>query len=276
MDSTLLTAGATVVAAIITIGIKITPRYTKRKDRRERMDRYRIEYERWLHEVKSLRKRYREGERFDGSELKFPEAIDFENSGISIDRVKNGALILGSMIGPLDQRSTVQWVLDFTEYEDNSLKLLEGLTQGDLDVTKDSLLRFNECDFLSSDFWPRLYFEDEVKGFIVNPAGASDFSMKVEREIDTYVSRALSRYVAEKVDSGFLCKLETLIRYKLLLESRYIFSFFATDVVNWDPKRRTLVDKYFLAQDGLYGIFTEYVDSEYKKAVSRFLKKGKM
>lgn len=268
--------GAAATIGAVFLARALTSRYDLRKDRRERMDRYRIEYERWVREVKSLRKRYRAGEEFDGSELKFPEIIDFENSGISIDRVKNGALILGSMIGPLDQHNTILWVLEFTDCEDNSLKLLEGLTQGDLDTTKDSLLKFDECDFLSSDFWSRLYFEDEVKGFIVNPKGASDFSMKVEREIDAYVSRALSRYVVEKVDSGFLCKLETLIRYKLLLESRYIFSFFATDVVNWDPKRRTLVDKYFLAQDGLYGIFTEYVDSEYKKAVSRFLKKGKM
>ena len=46
MDTTLLVgciaAGATVIAAIIMVGVNITPRYTLQKDRRERIDRYRV------------------------------------------------------------------------------------------------------------------------------------------------------------------------------------------------------------------------------------------
>ena len=60
MDTTLLagyiTAGATVITAIITVGVNITPRYTLQKDRRERIDRYRVEYNNWMSDVKSARK----------------------------------------------------------------------------------------------------------------------------------------------------------------------------------------------------------------------------
>ncbi len=60
MDNNLLgvyiTAGVAVVTTIITVSVKITPRYTLRKDRRERIDRYRVEYNNWMSNVKSARK----------------------------------------------------------------------------------------------------------------------------------------------------------------------------------------------------------------------------
>ena len=61
---------------------------------------------------------------------------------------------------------------------------------GQLDATKDCLLQEGDHDFLLSDFWHPIYFEDEVKGFIENSHGASEFSMKISREINAYVSQA--------------------------------------------------------------------------------------
>lgn len=64
VDSTLLavciTAGAAVIAAIITAVVKITPSYTLRKDRRERIGRYRAEYDNWMRNVKSAQKSIRQ------------------------------------------------------------------------------------------------------------------------------------------------------------------------------------------------------------------------
>jgi len=38
------------------VGVNITPRYTLQKDRRERIDRYRVEYNNWMSNLKSARK----------------------------------------------------------------------------------------------------------------------------------------------------------------------------------------------------------------------------
>ena len=283
VDSTLLagyiTAGAAVIVAIITItaGVKITPRYTLRKDRRERIDRYRVEYNNWMSNVKSARKKYHAGENFNGSEIEFPKSIDYKNSGISIDAIENGALILEGIISsPLGRKQWADYVVRVYGLETNPLELINGFASGQLDVVKDYLLQDGDYDFLSENFWHPIYFEDEVKGFIENSHGASEFSMKISREINAYVSQVREKYVTGKVDDKILHRLEALIRYKLLLESQYIFWFFADNVTNYDPKESNLVEKFFCGQDGVAGSFVEYIDSEYDKAEAVFLKKGKM
>ena len=268
MDTTLLAgciaAGATVIAAIIMVGVNITPRYTLQKDRRERIDRYRVEYNNWMSNLKSARNEYQAGDNFNGSEIEFPKSIDYKNSGISIDAIENGALILEGILNTFDRHGWAFYVV------------INGFVNGQLDVTKDCLLQEGDYDFLLSNFWHPIYFEDEVKGFIENSHGASEFSMKISREINTYVSQAREKYVTGKVDDKILHRLEALIRYKLLLESQYILWFFADNVTNYDPKESTLVEKFFRGQDGVAGSFVEYIDSEYDKAEAVFLKKGKM
>lgn len=280
MDSTLLagyiTAGAAVVAAIITVGVKITPRYTKRKDRRERIDRYRVEYNNWMRNVKSARKKYQAGESFNGSEIKFPKSIDYKNSGISIDAIENGALILEGILNTLGRGQWASYVVNVYDEKESPVEIINGFVNGQLDVTKDCLLQDGDSDFLLSNFWYPIYFEDEVKGFIENSHGASEFSMKISREINAYVSLAREKYVTGKVDDKILRRLEALIRYKLLLESQYIFWFFADNVTNYNPKESNLVEKFFRGQDGVAGSFIEYIDSEYDKVEAVFLKKGKM
>ena len=283
VDSTLLagyiTAGAAVIAAIITVtvGVKITPRHTLRKDRRERIDRYRVEYNNWVSNVKSARKKYRAGESFNGSEIEFPKSIDYKNSGISIDAIENSALILEGIISPLGRKQWADHVVRVYGVEANPLELINGFVNGQLDVVKDYLLQDVDYDyFLSENFWYPVYFEDEVKRFIKNPDGAGEFSMKISREINAYVSRAREKYVTGNVDDKILHKLEALIRYKLLLESQSIFWFFADNVTNYDPKESNLVEKFLRGQDGVAGSFVEYIDSEYDKAEAVFLKKGKM
>lgn len=280
MDSTLLagyiTAGAAVVAAIITVGVKITPRYTKRKDRRERIDRYRVEYNNWMRNVKSARKKYQAGESLNGSEIKFPKSIDYKNSGISIDSIENGALILEGILRNLSRNQWAAHIANSYNDKESPLDVINGFVNGQLDVTKDDLLQDDDFDYLASNFWYPVYFEDEVKGFIENPHGASEFSMKVSREIDAYVSQAREKYVNGKVDDKTLHRLEALIRYKLLLESQYIFWFFGDNVTNYNPKDSNIVEKFFRGQDGVSGSFIRYIDSEYDKAEAAFLKKGKM
>lgn len=271
-----ITAGVAVVTTIITVSVKITPRYTLRKDRRERIDRYRVEYNNWMSNVKSARKKYQAGENFNGSEIKFPKSIDYKNSGISIDAIENSALILEGIISPFDRKHWADYVVRVYGVEVNPLELINGFVWGQLHVVKDYLLQDGDYDFLSENFWDPIYFEDEVKGFIENSHGASEFSMKISREINAYVSQAREKYVTGKVDDRILRRLEALIRYKLLLESQYIFWFFADNVTNYDPKESNLVEKFFLGQDGVAGSFVEYIDSEYDKAEVVFLKKGKM
>lgn len=280
MDSTLLagyiTAGAAVVAAIITVGVKITPRYTKRKDRRERIDRYRVEYNNWKSKVKSAREEYRAGKLVDQNELDFPKSIDYKNSGISIHNVENAASIIKSMIFPYDLRHTVRWIMDSDKDKDNPLKVIDRLALGNLDAAKDYLLKNGDYKFLSEDLRGQLYFEDEIKRFIEDPQGAVEFSIQVSDEIDAYVSQARDKYVIKKVEPDLLYRVEMVARYKLLFESRLILSFFGTNISNYDPKDATLVDKFFLADDGVFWNFMEYVDLEYDKAEAAFLKKGKM
>ena len=280
MDTTLLagyiTAGATVITAIITVGVNITPRYTLQKDRRERIDRYRVEYNNWMSDVKSARKKYQAGDNFNGSEIEFPKSIDYKNSGISIDTIENGALILEGILSTVDRDRWASHVANTYGEKESTLEVINGFVNGQLDATKDCLLQEGDHDFLLSDFWHPIYFEDEVKGFIENSHGASEFSMKISREINAYVSQAREKYVTGKVDSKILHRLEALIRYKLLLESQYILWFFADNVTNYDPKESTLVEKFFHGQDGVAGSFVEYIDSEYDKAEAVFLKKGKM
>lgn len=280
MDSTLLavciTAGASVIAAIITVGVKITPSYTLRKDRRERVDRYRMEYNNWMSNVKSVRNKYQAGDNVDGSEITFPKSIDYKYSEISIDAIENGALILEGILTTSDRGGWASHVVNVYGEIESPLEVINGFVNGQLDLTKDCLLQEDDFDFLLSDFWHPIYFEDEVKGFIENSHGASEFSMNISRDIDAYVSQALDKYVTGKVDDKTLRRLEALIRYKLLLESQYIFWFFADDVTNYDPKESNLVEKFFRGQDGVAGSFVEYIDSEYDKAEAVFLKKGKM
>ena len=281
MDNNLLgvyiAAGAAIIAAIITAGVKITPRYTLRKDRRERIDRYRVEYNNWMSNVKSARKKYQAGEKFNGSEIEFPKSIDYKNSGISIDAIENSALILEGIISPLSRKQWANHIVRVYGVEVNPLELINGFVNGQLDVVKDYLLQDVDYDyFLSENFWYPVYFEDEVKRFIKNPDGAGEFSMKISREINAYVSQAREKYVTGKVDDNILHRLEALIRYKLLLESQYIFWFFADNVTNYDPKESSLVEKFLRGQDGVAGSFVEYIDSEYDKAEVVFLKKGKM
>lgn len=272
-----IAAGAAIIAAIITAGVKITPRYTLRKDRRERIDRYRVEYNNWMSNVKSARKKYQEGEKFNGSEIEFPKSIDYKNSGISIDAIENSALILEGIISPLSRKQWANHIVRAYGVEVNPLELINGFVNGQLDVVKDYLLQDVDYDyFLSENFWYPVYFEDEVKRFIKNPDGAGEFSMKISREINAYVSQAREKYVTGKVDDNILHRLEALIRYKLLLESQYIFWFFADNVTNYDPKESSLVEKFLRGQDGVAGSFVEYIDSEYDKAEVVFLKKGKM
>ncbi|EPD72535.1 hypothetical protein HMPREF1478_01276 [Actinomyces sp. HPA0247] len=280
VDSTLLavciTAGAAVIAAIITAVVKITPSYTLRKDRRERIGRYRAEYDNWMRNVKSAQKKYQAGDNFDDSEIEFPKSIDYKNSGISIDAIENGALILQGILEPLGRGRWASYVMNVYEDKESPLEVINGFVNGQLDVTKDCLLQEDDHDFLLSNFWYPIYFEDEVKGFIENSHGATEFSMKISREINAYVSQAREKYVTGKVDDKILHRLEALIRYKLLLESQYILWFFADNVTNYDPKESTLVEKFFRGQDGVAGSFVEYIDSEYDKAEAVFLKKGKM
>lgn len=280
VDSTLLavciTAGAAVIAAIITAVVKITPSYTLRKDRRERIGRYRAEYDNWMRNVKSAQKKYQAGDNFDDSEIEFHKSIDYKNSGISIDAIENGALILQGILEPLGRGRWASYVMNVYEDKESPLEVINGFVNGQLDVTKDCLLQEDDHDFLLSNFWYPIYFEDEVKGFIENSHGATEFSMKISREINAYVSQAREKYVTGKVDDKILHRLEALIRYKLLLESQYILWFFADNVTNYDPKESTLVEKFFRGQDGVAGSFVEYIDSEYDKAEAVFLKKGKM
>lgn len=280
MDTTLLAgciaAGATVIDAIIMVGVNITPRYTLQKDRRERINRYRVEYNNWMSNLKSARKEYQAGDNFNGSEIEFPKSIDYKNSGISIDAIENGALILEGILNTFDRHGWAFYVMNVYGEKESPLEVINGFVNGQLDVTKDRLLQEGDYDFLLSNFWHPIYFEDEVKGFIENSHGASEFSMKISREINAYVSQAREKYVTGKVDDKILHRLEALIRYKLLLESQYILWFFADNVTNYDPKESTLVEKFFRGQDGVAGSFVEYIDSEYDKAEAVFLKKGKM
>lgn len=280
MDTTLLagyiTAGATVITAIITVGVNITPRYTLQKDRRGRIDRYRVEYNNWMSNVKSARKKYQAGDNFNGSEIEFPKSIDYRNSEISIDTIENGALILEGILNTFDRDQWDSYVVNLYGEKESPLEVINGFVSGQLDATKDCLLQEGDHDFLLSDFWHPIYFEDEVKRFIENSHGASEFSMKISREINAYVSQAREKYVTGKVDDKILHRLEALIRYKLLLESQYILWFFADNITNYDPKESTLVEKFFRGQDGVAGSFVEYIDSEYDKAEAVFLKKGKM
>lgn len=269
-------SGAAVIAAIITAVVKITPSYTLRKDRRERIGRYRAEYDNWMRNVKSAQKKYQAGDNFDDSEIEFPKSIDYKNSGISIDAIENGALILQGILEPLGRGRWASYVMNVYEDKESPLEVINGFVNGQLDVTKDCLLQEDDHDFLLSNFWYPIYFEDEVKGFIENSHGATEFSMKISREINAYVSQAREKYVTGKVDDKILHRLEALIRYKLLLESQYILWFFADNVTNYDPKESTLVEKFFRGQDGVAGSFVEYIDSEYDKAEAVFLKKGKM
>lgn len=280
MDTTLLagyiTAGATVITAIITVGVNITPRYTLQKDRRGRIDRYRVEYNNWMSNVKSARKKYQAGDNFNGSEIEFPKSIDYRNSEISIDTIENGALILEGILNSFDRDRWASYVVNVYGEKESPLEVINGFVNGQLDATKDCLLQEGDHDFLLSDFWHPIYFEDEVKRFIENSHGASEFSMKISREINAYVSQAREKYVTGKVDDKILHRLEALIRYKLLLESQYILWFFADNITNYDPKESTLEEKFFRGQDGVAGSFVEYIDSEYDKAEAVFLKKGKM
>lgn len=280
MDTTLLagyiTAGATVITAIITVGVNITPRYTLQKDRRGRIDRYRVEYNNWMSNVKSARKKHQAGDNFNGSEIEFPKSIDYRNSEISIDTIENGALILEGILNTFDRDRWASYVVNVYGEKESPLEVINGFVNGQLDATKDCLLQEGDHDFLLSDFWHPIYFEDEVKRFIENSHGASEFSMKISREISAYVSQAREKYVTGKVDDKILHRLEALIRYKLLLESQYILWFFADNTTNYDPKESTLVEKFFRGQDGVAGSFVEYIDSEYDKAEAVFLKKGKM
>lgn len=280
MDSTLLagyiTAGATVVVGIITVGVKITPRYTKRKDRRERIDRYRVEYNNWKSKVKSAREEYRADKLVDQNELDFPKSIDYKNSGISIYNVENAASIIKSMIFPYGLRHVIGWIMDSDKDKDDPLKVIDRLALGNFDAAKDYLLKNGDYKFLSEDLRGQLYFEDEIKRFIEDPQGAVEFSIQVSDEIDAYVSQARDKYVIKKVEPDLLHRVEMVVRYKLLFESRLILSFFGTNISNYDPKNATLVDKFFLADDGVFWNFMEYVDLEYDKAEAAFLKKGKM
>ena len=95
-------------------------------------------------------------------------------------------------------------------------------------------------------------------------------------DIDAYVSQARDNYVIEKVEPDFLYRVEMVVRYKLLFESRLILAFFGTNISNYNPKNATLVEKFFLANNGVFWNFMEYVDLEYDKAEAAFLKKGKM
>lgn len=280
VDSTLLagyiTAGATVVVGIITVGVKITPRYTKRKDRRERIDRYRVEYNNWRSKVKTARKEYRAGKIVDNSELDFPKSIDYKRSGISIYNVENAASIIKSMIFPYGLEFRIGWIMDSDKDKGDSLKVIYRLALGDFCAVKDYLLEIDDYDFLSEDLRGQLYFEDEIKRFIEDPQGAVEFSVQVSDKIDAYVSQARDKYVIKKVEPDLLHRVEMVVRYKLLFESRLILSFFGTNISNYDPKNATLVDKFFLADDGVFWNFMEYVDLEYDKAEAAFLKKGKM
>lgn len=280
MDSTLLagyiTAGAAVVVGIITVGVKITPRYTKRKDRRERIDRYRVEYNNWKSKVKSVREEYRADKLVDQNELDFPKSIDYKNSGISIYNVENAASIIKSMIFPYGLRHVIGWIMDSDKDKDDPLKVIDRLALGNFDAAKDYLLKNGDYKFLSEDLRGKLYFEDEIKRFIEDPQGAVEFSIQVSDEIDAYVSQARDKYVIKKVEPDLLHRVEMVVRYKLLFESRLILSFFGTNISNYDPKNATLVDKFFLADDGVFWNFMEYVDLEYDKAEAAFLKKGKM
>ena len=258
------------------VGVNITPRYTLQKDRRERIDRYRVEYNNWMSNLKSARKKYQAGDNFNGSEIEFPKSIDYKNSGISIDAIENGALILEGILTTFDRHGWTFYVVNVYGEKESPLEVINGFVNGQLDVTKDRLLQEGDYDFLLSNFWHPIYFEDEVKGFIENSHGASEFSMKISREINAYVSQAREKYVTGKVDDKILHRLEALIRYKLLLESQYILWFFADNVTNYDPKESTLVEKFFRGQNGVAGSFVEYIDSEYDKAEAVFLKKGKM
>lgn len=208
MDSTLLagyiTAGATVVVGIITVGVKITPRYTKRKDRRERIDRYRVEYNNWRSKVKTARKEYRAGKIVDNSNLDFPKSIDYKRSGISIYNVENAASIIKSMIFPYGMEFRIGWIMDSDKDKGDSLKVIDRLALGDFCAVKDYLLEIDDYDFLSEDLRGQLYFEDEIKRFIEDPQGAVEFSIQVSDEIDAYVSQARDKYVIKKVEPDLL------------------------------------------------------------------------
>lgn len=272
VDSTLLAGLITAGAGFV--GVIIMLRYNSKKDRRERIDRYRVEYNNWRSKVKSAREEYCAGKLVDQSELDFPKSIDYKNSGISIHNVENAASIIKSMIPPWNLRHTIEYIMDSDK--DDSLKVIDSLALGEFDVVKDCLLKNSDYKFLSEDLRKQLYFEDEIKRFIEDPQGAVEFSIQVSDDIDAYVSQARDNYVIEKVEPDFLYRVEMVVRYKLLFESRLILAFFGTNISNYNPKNATLVEKFFLADNGVFWNFMEYVDLEYDKAEAAFLKKGKM
>lgn len=274
MDSTLLAGLITAGAGFV--GVIIMLRYNSKKDRRERIDRYRVEYNNWKSKVKSAREEYLADKLVDQNELDFPKSIDYKNSGISIHNIENAASIIKGMISPYGLRHTIEWIMDSGEDKDDPLKVIAGLALGDFDAVKDCLLENGDYKFLSEDLIGQLYFEDEIKRFIEDPQGAVEFSIQVSDEIDAYVSQARDKYVIKKVEPNLLYRVEMVVRYKLLFESRLILSFFGTNISNYDPKNATLVDKFFLADKGVFWNFMEYVDLEYDKAEAAFLKKGKM
>jgi hypothetical protein len=268
--------GAAATIGAVFLAKIITPNHELNKARRERIDRYRVEYDNWKSKVKSVRDEYRAGKLVDQSELDFPKSIDYKNSGISIYNVENAASIIKSMINPYGLKDQIEWIRGFDEDKDDPLKVIYGFAVGDFDAAKDYLLKNSDYKFLSEDLRGKLYFEDEIKRFFEDPQGAVEFSIQVSDEIDAYVSRARDKYVIKKVEPDFLHRVEMVLRYKLLFESRLILSFFGTNISNYDPKNATLVDKFFLAYDGVFWEFMEYVDLEYDKAEAAFLKKGKM
>lgn len=277
MDSTLL---AGILGALAVIGSAILAKVlvSKNELRKERMEyatRYRAEYREWKSKARLAMGKYRSGETVYSGDFEFPELINFKNSGISIDAIENSALILEGIISPLGRKQWADYVVRVYGVEVNPLELINGFVNGQLDVVKDYLLQDGDYDFISENFWYPVYFEDEIKRFIKNPDGAGEFSMKVSHEIDEYVFKAREKYIVGKVESKVLSRLEILIRYKLLLESQYIFWFFADNVTNYNPKESNLVEKFFGGQDGTSVSFIKYIDSEYDKAEAAFLKKLK-
>ena len=277
MDNTILAAIITVLGtAITTVAIAYyTHRYKLRNDRRKLAVRARDKYESWRKDIDSAIEEYNRGKEFKWKEHEFPTLVDFKSAGVSTVQMENAAYIISGMLS-LPKEKWRRWVMENFNKHETSAAIINGFVNGSLDITKDSIFRDGDHELLTKDFWYPVYFEDKLREFSEDGEGAVEFSWDVSKRIEDYIAQARKKYVLGSPAGESSLRLDMLIRYKLLLEAGYIVTFYANNIVNHEPAKLNIVDKFFYPEKGVISSFFEYIENEYEKSEAKFLKYGKI